>query len=102
MRIIDWGDSSRSHPFVSLVVPFRFLEEQHGLAPSDPWYARIRDAYLEPWGTGLVAAFELAQRLGRFVHAFHWLELSRELSAEERADLEPAFQVVLRRALERL
>ncbi len=100
-RIIDWGDSSRSHPFVSLVVPFRFLEEQLGLPPSDPWYARLRDAYLEPWGTGLVPAFELAQRLGRFVHAFHWLDLSRHLSAEERANLEPGFQVVLRRALER-
>lgn len=100
-RIIDWGDSSRSHPFVSLVVPFRFLEEQHGLPPSDPWYARIRDAYLEPWGTGLVPAFELAQLLGRFVHAFHWLDLSRHLSPEERANLEPMFQVVLRRALDR-
>jgi hypothetical protein len=99
-RIIDWGDSSRSHPFVSLVVPFRFLEEQHGLAPSDPWYARIRDAYLEPWGTGFAPAFELAQRLGRFVHAFHWLDLSRHLSAEERANLEPGFQMVLRRALD--
>jgi hypothetical protein len=101
LRIIDWGDSSRSHPFVSLVVPFRFLEEQHGLPPSDPWYTRIRDAYLEPWGTGLVPAFELAQRLGRFVHAFHWRDLFRHLSAEERAELEPGFQVVLRRALDR-
>jgi aminoglycoside phosphotransferase (APT) family kinase protein len=26
-RILDWGDSSISHPFASLVVTFRFLEE---------------------------------------------------------------------------
>jgi hypothetical protein len=57
------------------------------------------DAYLEPWGEGLVAAFDLAQRLGRFAHAFGWVSLRRQLPAEERATYDVPFQVVLRRAL---
>jgi hypothetical protein len=42
--VLDWGDSSISHPFVSLVVTFRFLEEVNELPPGDPWFARLRDA----------------------------------------------------------
>jgi hypothetical protein len=48
LRVLDWGDSSISHPFASLVVTFRFLEEVTELQPDDPWFARLRDAYLEP------------------------------------------------------
>jgi hypothetical protein len=32
-RVLDWGDSSISHPFASFVVMFRFLEERNKLAP---------------------------------------------------------------------
>jgi hypothetical protein len=99
LRIVDWGDASRSHPFVSLVVTFRFLEERNGLRPGDPWFANLRDAYLEPWGSGLVAAFDLAQRLGRFAHALGWVSLRRQLPAERRAAYDIPFRVVLRRAL---
>jgi hypothetical protein len=99
LRIGDWGDASLSHPFVSLVVTYRFLEERNGLASTDPWFARLRDAYLEPWGPGLVDAFELAQRLGRFVHAFGWLSLRRLLPAETRAEYDVPFRIVLLRAL---
>ena len=35
-RVLDWGDASISHPFASLVVTFRFLEEVTGLPPGDP------------------------------------------------------------------
>ena len=99
LRIIDWGDASLSHPFVSPVVTFRFLEERNGLDPDDPWFATLRDAYLEPWGTGLVDAFELAQRLGRFAHAFGWISLRRLLPAETRAEYDSPFRIVLLRAL---
>jgi hypothetical protein len=92
LRIIDWGDACRSHPFVSLVVTFRFLDERAG-------YRRLRDAYLEPWGPGLSAAFDLSQRLGRFAHAFGWVALRRQLSEETRAAYDVPFAVVLRRAL---
>jgi Phosphotransferase enzyme family len=99
LRIIDWGDACSSHPFVSLVVAFRFLEERNGLRPGDPWFSRLRDAYLEPWGGGLSAAFDLSQRIGRFVHAFGWATLRRQLPAEKRAAYDVPFAVVLRRAL---
>ena len=46
LRVLDWGDASVSHPFASLVVTFRSLDEINELPPSDPWFARLRDAYL--------------------------------------------------------
>jgi hypothetical protein len=99
LRIIDWGDSSRSHPFASLVVTFRFLEEHNRLPPDDPWFATLRDAYLEPWGAGLTEAFNLAQRLGRFAHTFGWAALRRLLPEGAHMAYDIPFQVVLRRAL---
>lgn len=68
LRILDWGDSCVSHPFLSARVTLVHLF----LAPHDPWRARLRDAYLEPWGrpTELRPAFELAQRLAPFAHLF--------------------------------
>lgn len=101
LRIVDWGDASRSHPFVSLVVTFRFLEERNELRPSDPWFAKLRDAYLEPWGDGLVEAFDLSQRVGSFAHAFGWASLRRQLPAQERTAYDRPFRIVLRRALAR-
>jgi len=42
------------------VVTFRFLEDFNHLAPDHPWFRRLRDAYLEPWGSGLEETFEIA------------------------------------------
>lgn len=69
-RPLDWGDASIAHPFASLVVTFRFLEEFTGLSQTDPWFARLRDAYLEPRGSNLDGTFRLAMRIGMFAHAF--------------------------------
>ncbi len=43
LRVLDWGDTSISHPFASLGVTFRFLEERNRLLPDDPCFARLRD-----------------------------------------------------------
>jgi hypothetical protein len=51
LRILDWGDSCIGHPFVSLVVPFRFLEQINLVLPTDTWFLRLRGAYLEPLGS---------------------------------------------------
>jgi Phosphotransferase enzyme family len=101
-RILDWGDSSISHPFASLVVTFRFLEERNGLSPSDPWFERLRDAYLEPWGTGLRETFTLAMRVGSIAHAVAWLRQRDALPHEARSDFDAGFAVVLRRALDQM
>jgi hypothetical protein len=99
LRILDWGDSSVAHPFTSLVVTFRFLEEINGLAPDDPWFPRLRDAYLEPWGEGLADAVDLALRIGIFAHAIAWARQRAREPEEGRPDFDPG---VLRRALARL
>ena len=51
------------------MVTFRFLEEFNHLAPDHPWFRRLRDAYLEPWGNGLEETFEIALRVGWFANA---------------------------------
>jgi hypothetical protein len=84
---------------VSLVVTFRFLEEVSELPPGDPWFARLRDAYLEPWGRGLEEVFALAMRVGAFAHAIAWLRQRDHLSAMERSEFDRGFRIVLRRAI---
>jgi len=98
-RLLDWGDASISHPFVSLVATFRFLEEINHLPPGDPWFDRLRDAYLEPWGSRLVEAFALAQRTGRFAHAIAELRQRAQFPPAERTIFDQDVQVRLRRAL---
>jgi hypothetical protein len=102
LRVLDWGDSSIGHPFMSLVVTFRFLEETTGLVPGDPWFPRIRDAYLEPWGAGQVDTFELAQRVEIFAHAIAWMRQRDRLPASFRPRFDSAFAIILRRALARV
>ena len=99
LRLLDWGDASISHPFASLVVTFRFLEERTRLPPADPWFARLRDAYLEPWGRGLADAFTLALRVGTFAHAIAWARQRDHLPDAARREFDRAFRVVLRRAV---
>jgi len=98
-RVLDWGDSSISHPFASAVVTFRFLEQVNGLAPDDPWFDRLRDAYLEPWGSGLADVFDLAVRVGRFAHAIAWIKQRQAVPASERAAFDEEYARVLRRAV---
>ena len=101
LRVLDWGDSSVSHPFASLVVTFRFLEERNGLAPDDPWFGRIRDAYLEGWGSGLTELFDVAMRVGGFAHVIAELRQRAALSGAPRAQFDDDFRVWLGRALAR-
>jgi hypothetical protein len=99
LRVVDWGDSSIAHPFFSVVVTFQFLEEFNHLAPEDPWFTRLRDAYLEPWGSGLEETFEIAIRVGWFAHAIAWTRQRAAMPPEGRPDFDRAFANILRRAL---
>lgn len=101
-RVLDWGDASIGHPFVSLVVTFRFLEETNGLLPRDPWFTRLRDAYLEPWGRDLTDTFALAMRVGAFAHAIAQMRQRDALPAGARTDLDRNLSIVLRRAISRI
>jgi aminoglycoside phosphotransferase (APT) family kinase protein len=104
LRVLDWGDASISHPFASLVVTFRFLEETNKPPPDDPCFVKLRDAYLEPWGNGLEDVFEFALRVGMFAHAIAWARQRDHLPEEARANLRQVewFAVVLRRAITRI
>jgi hypothetical protein len=99
VRVLDWGDASIAHPFASLVVTFRFLEERTKLPPGHPWFARLRDAYLEPWGRDLSDAFALAIRVGSFARAIAYLRQRAALPPEERPGFDTDFATVLRRAV---
>jgi hypothetical protein len=101
LRVIDWGDSSISHPFASLVVTFRFLEEWNRLPAGDAWFDRLRDAYLEPWGTGLADAFALAYRVGSVAHATAWARQRDHVPLHARPQFDVGFATVLRRAIVR-
>jgi hypothetical protein len=98
LRLLDWGDACIAHPFGSLVITFRFLEEINRLPSTDAWFGRLRDAYLEPWGGGQLETFELAMRLGAFARVF---TISRQRAAlpDARRDLDSDLQIMLRRAL---
>jgi Phosphotransferase enzyme family len=101
-RVLDWGDSSIAHPFFSLVETYRFLEEFNGLRPGDPWFSRLAEAYLEPWGPELRGALPLALRVGAVAHAIAWLRQRDALPPKARPDFDIWFTVVLRRALAHL
>lgn len=101
LRIMDWGDASVAHPFFSLVVTFVHLEEVGRLAPADPWFRRLRDAYLEAWGGGLTEAFDLAYRIGRVAWAVAWTRQRDHLPPGDTLDaFDRWYPPVLRGALE--
>jgi len=93
LRILDWGDSCVSYPFLSFYVTFVHLE----LPPDDPWLARLRDAYLEPWGrpAELRETFELAQRLAPFAHVFKNLPVVDVIPEQEQPLYVPDFAATL-------
>lgn len=99
MRVLDWGDASIAHPSASLVVTFRFLEERSGLAPGDPWFSRLRDAYLAPWNGDLRDAFALALRVGTFARPIAYIRQGAAIAPETRSRFDEDFSIVLRRAV---
>jgi hypothetical protein len=96
-RILDWGDASIGQPFATLLVTFQWLREG-GLAAGDPTFTRLRDAYLEPWGSGLVPVFELAQRVAAISHALTWLRHLRAMGPGAFPTMDALLPDVLGRA----
>ncbi|MEO7229778.1 MAG: aminoglycoside phosphotransferase family protein [Candidatus Limnocylindrales bacterium] len=89
--IFDWGDACLSHPFHTLVVTLRSLAYSKGWAPGGPEVTRLRDAYLEPWGSfgsasDLLEAAELARRTGTVQRSIAWARLIASLPAVARAE----------------
>jgi hypothetical protein len=76
-RIADWGDACITHPCSSLHVPIEWIVAR--LPPADHVHAveRLRDAYVEGWGSGIDRA-ELAA-------AFWVAYVARALSNDEQS-----------------
>ena len=79
---------------------FCFLEERTGLRRHDRWFARLRDAYLEPWGQSLGDLFDLAVRVGSFAHTIAWARQREFLAPTELTTFDATFARVLRRGLD--
>ncbi|MCE4948860.1 aminoglycoside phosphotransferase family protein [Streptomyces albulus] len=86
----DWGDAALSHPFCSFLVPALAARERYG----PDVLPRLRDAYLEPWTGGGLAAAELrramrpAWRLGTLGRVRAWGRLF-PAPADEPGDAAP-------------
>jgi len=102
LRVLDWGDAVVAHPFFSPFITFHFLREVNGLAPGDPWLHRLRDAYLEPWGSGLVPLFESAQRAAAVARALGWLRHREAMGVGSFPGFDEQLPGVLRGALDGL
>jgi hypothetical protein len=75
----DWGDASLTHPFFTLLIPFRHLADKLGVSE----YAdhtdliSLRDSYLDPWKKivsrdHLKRSWQLAHYLAKFVRTINW------------------------------
>ena len=100
-RILDWGDTTISHPFFSLVTTFHMLAERCGCTPGDGAYDRFREAYLEPWGSGWNDAFSLAIAIGDLALAISWIRVRDGLPAAARPMFDGWLGEILRGAISR-
>jgi hypothetical protein len=101
----DWGDSCISHPFHTLVVTLRSVAMRFDLEPGGAELLRLRDVYLEPFGSfaepaALREAFDLAYRVGTIGRALAWYEYARETDPRYRSEVADAVPYGLQRFLE--
>lgn len=83
----DWGDSSVSHPFGTLLVTLRVAASKAEVKAGDPLLERLRSAYLEPW-TGEHSRADLqrwAYQAMRVTKVCRALSYERALAAADEA-----------------
>jgi len=95
-RVLDWGDSCVSHPFMSMTVVEGSVAHTFKLNRTSREITHLRDLYLEPFTTfatakQLRAAYPVALRLGWITRALTWASLVQYLSRvkkrKERGDV---------------
>lgn len=93
--IYDWGDSSLSFPFFTLIIPIRQMATKLEVSQyaDHPALLQLRDAYLGEWKEfapqeKLVRTWKTAFRLGKFVRAIGWYDVVKksETGGEEYED----------------
>lgn len=90
-RFFDWGDANVGHPFTSLLVILRSARSMTTLAPEAPAFARLIDAYLEPWSdldtpTALRRTVAVALRVAPISRADSWQRVFDTVDDRVRAD----------------
>jgi hypothetical protein len=101
----DWGDSCVSHPFHTLVVTLRSVAMRFDLEPGGDEVLRLRDAYLEPFGSfaepaTLGNAFAVAYRVGTIGRTLAWHTYVREPGLKDYSELAGGVPYGLQRYLE--
>ena len=86
----DWGESAVTHPFFTLVVMMRGVDNSIGVDYS-PESEQVRDMYLEQWTSyasveELKSIAKLAQRIGHVNRALTWKISVDEMPEELRAE----------------
>jgi len=86
----DWGESAIAHPFFTLVVMMRSVDNSFGMDYS-PEANLVRDLYLEHWTSfapldDLQAVVKLAQRIGYVNRALTWKMVIDQLPETMMAD----------------
>jgi len=89
--IIDWGDASLTHPFLTLAVTLRFAVEAAGLPTDAPEIQALRDAYLEPWNglapaRALRRAADIGSALGIVTFGLTWYEVITRLPGAHQTE----------------
>lgn len=88
--LIDWAESSVTHPFLGPLLPLRSATERLGYEPGSREVERLRDAYLEPFtrfarGAELRTAFVHAYLLAPIGRAQVWHRILGPLAPEVSA-----------------
>jgi len=103
--VFDWGDACVSHPFFTLTVTLRVAAYRVGVTEDAPEIAALRDGYLAGWRDvappgDLVAAAELARRLGQVSRALTWHAVAVAYPGAD--EVKAGFAATLRLVLELL
>ena len=91
VAVIDWGDASLTHPFLTLAVTLRFAAQAAGLPVHAPEIQALRDAYLGPWAGHAPSAIlrraaDIGSALGVVTGGLTWYEIVTRLDGAHAAE----------------
>ena len=90
-RLIDWGDTCVTHPFLTMLVTLRSIAYGLGLVEDDPALHDLRDRYLAQWSAygaldDLRRALQLAQPLTMVNRALTWRRALATLPPDQHGE----------------
>jgi hypothetical protein len=90
-RFFDWGDAVVAHPFATLAVTFNSIAHKTGLAPDEPAFMRLEDAYFAAWHDiaprpDLQRAAAITRVLGCIGRALAWERSLTGLADDDEMD----------------